>query len=700
MKKLHLVFLWHMHQPYYRDDADGVFHMPWVFLHAVKDYYEIPAYLKEYKGIKQTFNVVPSLLEQLDDYRDPSVEDTFIKLLSREPSELSSEEKSTLIPQLFMANYSNMIAPFRRFAELYSRKSRGSMFDSPDKLFNAEEILDLEVLYLLSWTGNFFRREYPVVAELIEKGRGYSQDDKTKLIEALCDSVGRIVPLYKELMEKGVIEVSVTPYYHPILPLLIDLESAKEALPEISMPAASNAFEDDYKWHVVEALKYYENIFGRRAEGMWPAEGSISEAAAETFAANGVEWIASDEDVLAGSMETNLTLSENRKLLYRRHYYERNGRRINIYFRDKILSDLIGFTYSGWEPERAADDFIQKLRVIYDSMDDSPLVPVILDGENAWEYYKENGEPFFRALYKRLEETEWLDTVTMSEGVRLSDVPENRLDKIRAGSWIYGDFTTWLGHSEKNEAWRLLSEARKAVNYTDDKERIEKAMREIHIAEGSDWFWWFGDDHFSLQSDLFDKLFRNHLKNVYDAVGVKPPADLFIPIKKSHKSGIVRKPNYFLSPVVDGQVTSFFEWLSAGEFDLKFDAGAMHASSSSLKKLYYGWDENCLYLRVEGELASIMERGRELEIEITIDDVKIFRIPLAGGSGQTEEGVFYHFGRIAEVGVPFTSIFKDSWKRLYLVLRVKDGEDIVERAPLYNMVEIDVTEDFEDDWIV
>jgi alpha-amylase/alpha-mannosidase (GH57 family) len=699
MKKLNLIFLWHMHQPFYKDGHNGSYHMPWVFLHAIKDYYEIPRYLKDYKGIRQTFNLVPSLLVQLKDYESVDVDDVFIKTLLKEPSALSSEEKCGHIPQLFMANFGNMIHPLRRYVELYSKNSRSSMFDNPDQLFSNEEILDLQVLYLLSWTGNYIRRDYPFISELIKKGTRFTQEEKARLLETLCESVKRIVPLYRELQEAGSIEVSCTPFYHPILPLLIDLDSAKEALPDISMPSAFGDFGSDAQFHVREAVKYYENTFGRKPNGMWPAEGSISRRAAVAFMENDIHWIASDEDVLSGSSGVKLSLSPNRTFLYNRHYFEENGKRINIFFRDKILSDLVGFTYSGWNAEKAADDFIHKLKVIYDATEGSCMVPVILDGENAWEYYPDNGELFFRALYERLEKEKWINTLTMSEAVNLHDVPEYRLENIRAGSWIYGNFTTWLGHSEKNEGWRLLSMTRSAVQKEKEPAKREKAMREIHIAEGSDWFWWFGDDHFSLQSDMFDKLFRGYLINAYNILELEVPQELYIPVKRTHKSGLTKKPNCHISPVTDGEVTSFFEWLGAGEFDLKFDSGAMHASSNVLRKLYFGYDDKALHLRLEGDISHLPDKGYSLDIELMGDENLHIVLPLKSGVHHSDNGAVCAFGRLLEVALPHDLLPAGSG-RIYLVFRLCVNGDVAERAPLYNMVEVDLTDNFEDDWIV
>jgi alpha-amylase/alpha-mannosidase (GH57 family) len=699
-KKLNLLFLWHMHQPYYKDGLNGTYHMPWVFLHAVKDYYELPRYLKDYKGIRQTFNLVPSLLTQLKDYETPDVDDIFIKTMLKEPATLTVEERSGLLTQLFLANFANMITPFKRYAELYSKNSRNGIFEDKEKHFSDNEILDLQVLYLLSWTGVFFRQEYPFIAQLIEKGANYTQEEKLELIKTLCDAVKKVVPFYKQLEDEGLIEVSSTPFYHPILPLLLDLDSAKEALPDISMPSVVGNFGTDPARHIDESVRLHEAIFGHKPKGMWPAEGSISQKAAELFASKGIKWIASDEDVLAGSLGENFSISEQRKHLYRKHYYSANGKKIHIFFRDKILSDLIGFTYSVWDAEKAADDFLSKLKTLYDSNDESIIVPVILDGENAWEYYPENGEKFFRALYSRFEKSTWINTITMSEAIKLQTVPEIELTKIRAGSWIYGDFTTWLGHREKNEAWRLLSITRQVIEKETDPTKKERAMKEIMIAEGSDWFWWFGDDHFSLQADVFDKLFRGYLINVYKILELNIPQELYIPVKRSYKSGLVRKPKYYLSPVTDGEVTSFFEWLSAGEFDLKFDAGAMHASSNILKKLYFGYDDKCLYLRIEGDFQNILNKGYSLHIEVTGSTNAKFILPInEGNQTDHETGISFAIGHIFEAALPHNSL-PENIGRVYLVFRLCRNGDIVERAPLYNMVEVVLTDDFDDDWIV
>jgi alpha-amylase/alpha-mannosidase (GH57 family) len=310
-------------------------------------------------------------------------------------------------------------------------------------------------LYLLAWTGVFWRNE-KLPAELITKGYGFTEEDKQRLIEFFAKMIRTIIPLHRDMAERGMIEISTTPMFHPILPLLADFSSAKEAMPHAAMPNVGNGFGDDYKWHISAAIDYHTETFGSRPMGSWPSEGSVSALVADEYINNGFRWIASDEDILARSLERGIKEYPGRKDLYKQYYREKDGRRINIYFRDKALSDLVGFTYSTWNADAAVDDFLGKLRDIYDNCEFSPHVSVILDGENAWEYYYKNASVFFEKLYKKLAETDWIVTQTMSAAIdETYDTPALRLDRLASGSWIYGNFQIWCGHHEKNRGYRV-----------------------------------------------------------------------------------------------------------------------------------------------------------------------------------------------------------------------------------------------------
>lgn len=693
MKKLRLCFLWHMHQPYYKDDIDGSYQMPWVYLHGLKDYYELPYYHSIY-NLKGTYNLVPSLLVQLKDYEATDVSDIFLRLMLKNTAELTSEEKNILIPQLFMANYKNMVKPLRRYKELYDRKGDTDVFDSARINYSEDELTDMEVLYLISWCGVFTREGSELISRLIKKGRHFTQQEKLQLIDELAKFTREIVPLYKSLQKSGKIEVATTPFYHPILPLLLEPKSAKEALPGITMASIATDFSEDARYHVAEAVEYYKKEFGSKPKGMWPAEGSISEKSAALFSENGISWIASDEDVLAGSIGVDLRDNKNRDILYKKHVFNSAGGDINIFFRDKELSDLIGFTYSGWDTEKAVEDFMEKLSEIYDMCDFPPIVPVILDGENAWEFYGNNAYDFFTLLYSRLSSCNWIETMTMSEAAA-SDTPEHRPKKIRAGSWIYANFTTWMGHQEKNDAWKLLSDVHKRFHTKKDSlKETEQIQKELYITEGSDWFWWYGDDHFSLQSDTFDKLFRGHIANIYTLMGEKIPADVTKPIKRSHRTGMIKKPAALLSPALDGRVTSFYEWIGAGKFDLKFDSGAMTASGNTLGMLYFGYDSEYLYLRIDGSFGHVLNMDYTLEAEITTDKTRTFSFKLSDNQAPdccTKE-VFEAAVKLSELG--------RKPEHADVHFRLKKGRTVVETAPLYNTVQIDFTDDFGRDWIV
>ena len=698
MKKLYLTILWHQHQPYYKDDGDGSYHMPWVYLHALKDYYEMARHVEEAGKVKVVFNYVPSLLIQLEDYISPKVPDVFLAELRKNVKLLTAEERLFVADRCFMANTENMIRPLRRFSELYDIQAGASGNKS---VFSDQELLDLEVMYILSWCGEYMRREDSHVAYLLEKGSCFTEEEKLHLLDCACLWIKKIKEIHKELHNKGLAEISCTPYFHPILPLLTDISCAKESCVDMAMPDVDGDLSPDADWHLYEGLKEFEKQFGFKACGMWPAEGSISQKTAKKYAEAGVGWIASDEEVLGNSLHLSMKNKSDRHILYKRHFQIHDGNKLNVFFRDKELSDLIGFTYSSWNETDAVNDFIGQLKRIYDSVDFSPHVSVILDGENAWEYYKNNGFHFFKALYERIGSTDWIETQTFSQAAQNHAVPEEMLPNIVAGSWIMGNFRIWIGHEEKNRAWEMLSRTRRVMmkhidSVSDDVK--EKVYKELHAAEGSDWFWWFGDDHFTIQADVFDRLFRTHLINIRRLLNQDVPPELFRPIKRSARTGILRKPVDFISPTVDGRITDFYEWRSGGIFDLKSDAGSMHAGGGDLKKLLYGFDKNNLYLALDSDFREAS--NTTLEIEILSDTgcgCEIFRIEL--GKDAKAQGVTVAVGSIFEVAIPIKENWR-SWKNLCLSLRLKRGDTVIEKAPLYSSAEIDISRDFEEEWLI
>jgi alpha-amylase/alpha-mannosidase (GH57 family) len=503
--------MWHMHQPDYRD-ANGIMQMPWVFLHAIKDYYDMPWMMARHDGLKATFNITAPLIEQLKLYYNGAVKsDKFLSFWVAAPETLSEANRLWVIKLCKSTQFETMVKPFERYVELYKQEH-----------FNNSELIDLEMLFMLSWCGVYLRGHSQVVKDLIAKGRDYSHDDKTVLLNELSDFTSHIFEYYSQLHKDGKIALMSTPLNHPILPLLIDMNNALVANPSTNLPKEYISLRDDAIKQVQRAKELFNDTFGFMPEGFWPAEGAVDKKSVELLKSCGIKYIATDEEILFKSINTN-----QRSNLYMPYDY--NG--MCIGFRDHYLSDLIGFTYRHQKPNEASLDFMSELLKI-EQNNPHATVFVILDGENAWEFFENNGYDFFDALYKNLQNSTWCKTMNMDEIYKL---PKKKLDTLAPGSWIHGEFGTWVGHSEKTRAWELIYLAKRDYErHKDDldKETKEKINDHFLAAECSDWFWWYGDDHYTEFGAEFDELFRNHLITIYDLMGITPHSDMFIPIIK------------------------------------------------------------------------------------------------------------------------------------------------------------------------
>ena len=612
---LYVTILWHMHQPYYKDPDKGEYILPWTYLHAVKDYYDMAAIVDETaEGIRVVFNLVPSLLDQLLDYASATAVDPFLRRGGMSPADMGEEDRLFVLENFFSANRQRMIEPNPRYLELFHLADAGQGGNKGKRLrsFRDQDILDLQVWFYLSWTGEAARRRYPELQQLVIKGKNFTPADKALLFAKQREILGGIIPLYRKLHDEGKAELAVSPYFHPILPLLCDTNSARTALPQIKLPARRFLHPEDARGQVKSAIASFERILGFSPAGMWPSEGSISDEALAIISQCGLEWVASDEDVLLRSLSGGL--GHLREELYHPYSFLGQGDELRIFFRDHGLSDLIGFTYSQWEPVRAVDDFLSRISDIRANVPGSRVVSIILDGENAWEYYSDNGYDFLKRLYKGIIDTEGVVPTTFSEII--SKVPARKtLRHVHPGSWINSDYGIWIGHPEENRAWELIERAREtavreypllgsllAGNEVDEEnaETLREVCKSIHAAEGSDWFWWYGDDHFSPYGDRFDLLFRRHLMNVYRLLKLDIPPELFEPIKKESSSGLVREPADLLSPVIDGLVTGYFEWLAAGLYDLTRQFSAMHAAESLMQSFFFGFDQRSFFFRIDG----------------------------------------------------------------------------------------------------
>jgi alpha-amylase/alpha-mannosidase (GH57 family) len=630
---LHIAFLWHMHQPCYRDPFSGVYTLPWVRLHGVKDYLDMVRIVGEFPSMKQTFNVVPSLIEQLNDYIENGASDKYLALTLKAPSDLTHEERVFIVEYFFLANWDTMIKPYPRYYELllkrgmrYSRNDLGRTI----RYFSDQDLRDLQLLFNLVWIDPMFRESNPLLKELIEKGRDYTEEDKRQVIDTQLDILKRIIPEYRKLAASGQIEISVSPYYHPILPLLWDTDCAKISMPWAKLPKKRFSHPEDAIYQIRSGMEFCEKTFGFKPVGMWPSEGSVSEEVAAAISSEGIKWIATDEEVLARSLSKSLRSSEGYVLdsqaLYRPYQYAG----LSLFFRDHGLSDEIGFVYSGWPAEKAVDDFIGKLSHIRESLPGGRpfVVPIILDGENAWEYYQNDGQDFLRALYGALGRDRRFKTVTMSEFINEFG-PGEKLEKLHPGSWISGDFHVWIGHEEDNLSWDYLSQTRDdlaAFARANTAADLSEAWKALYAAEGSDWNWWYGDEHSSDTAKEFDELFRNYLMKVYQVIGKDVPANLYEPILLEDRNidpdSAIKG---FIYPKIDGAVTSYFEWCNSGHVEVKRGGGSMHKADSVISDLYYGFDRDNLYIRMDPAVP-FDQFGEEIAFCVELISSSSFRI--------------------------------------------------------------------------
>ncbi len=704
MKKIRLAFLWHMHQPYYKDDMQNEYKMPWVFLHAIKDYYELPYYLSKFKSIKATFNLVPSLIEQLEEYEKGFINDSFLSSVKKEVSLLTPKEKLSLCETLFFANLKTMIHPLARYRQLHAKKTSYKDTQSFADSIGSDEILDLEVLFLLSWCSNALRENSTIVQNLIKKAQNFSEFDKAELFAELFAFLGKIIPFYKKLQDEGKIEVATTPFYHPILPLLLDKNAAKEADRNAQTPKIFANFRSDALVHVEMSIAKYEETFGKKPNTFWPSEGSVSKEVLELLSKAGVKYVGADEDVLFKSLESRYRFD-----IYKRYTVGKENT-IGVLFRDKAISDLVGFTYSGKDAKESVADFIGRLKELYHSIGFEAVVPIILDGENAWEYYEHNAKDFFETLYMELEKLDWCETLTFSEVFAAKHIESSRIETIKPGSWIYGTFSTWMGHEEKNRAWELLSETKIAFDEVKgalDAASLKVAQKELMVAEGSDWFWWYGDDHYTPQANEFDELFRKHLLNVFRIIGKAPPARLFESINKTKAPKVKQKPKNYIAPIIDGKMTDFYEWLGAGSVDLDTEFSAMDSSGFHFEKLYWGFDEENIYFAISGKFAELIDSGYDLCVELVSSKAIKIKVPFsskkykmdcveAGIGGYTQSSV----GEVFELSLPKSCLECGCDKLLEASFEIQKSGKVIEKAPLYGSLQLEVNEKFLEDWYI
>jgi alpha-amylase/alpha-mannosidase (GH57 family) len=721
-----------MHQPYYKDPETGTYILPWVRLHAIKDYVALPRIFREFPAVRHTFNLVPSLLIQLRDYVENGAEDMFLALSRKNSLDLTRDEEEFLLRNFFSAFPPTMILPQPRYADLYARREAArAAIGKPGAPggFGSSEYTDLMTLFNLTWFHPMLREEDGELSRLWRKGRGYTEREKAYVLDRQVDVMGAAIPEYRKLQEDGG-ELSSTPMYHPILPLLVDTKAAQDALPGAPLPETPFAYPEDALEQLARGRQTFRSLFGSYPDGMWPSEGSISPATMDLAAGASFRWAATDEALLSKAFAGKPVLRNADGVpsepdwLYRPYRANTPSGSLDLFFRDHHLSDLIGFEYSRWGSSEAVNNFIHKISMIGDKLSSLPsgkrkksyVIPVILDGENAWEYFYDSGRLFLRGLMDRLGKLgPNISCTTFSQALQHIDYVED-LAVVPTGSWIDGTFNIWIGHEEDRKAWSMLSKARALWQIRRDHAagpagaippELERAREHLFVAEGSDWCWWYGDDHFTPHAAEFDRLFRNHLKAAYREMGEDSPDSLDIPIIRTDRmpaiNNVLASPRIYIRPRINGSVTSYFEWSAATRYIPNPGFGTMHrAGHGILSCLYYGFDESRIFLRadfvdlvfqsspsIEAEFL-FPSKNLKLSLSIGVPDRTLgFTTGPIGDSAQEDESVAAPeaiqaaFHKVLEIGIPFRELGCEHDERIDFFLTLAAEGMIGERWPMY-----------------
>lgn len=566
-KKLYLCLYWHMHQPDYRDYLSGEFVLPWTYLHAIKDYTDMVYHIEQNPKAKVSFNYVPVLLDQLEEYarqsRDGQVSDPLLRLLkAQDLNAITDQQRQLILDSCFRSNHEKMVQPFPHYQQLHEIYGKLKEAESINYV-SGHYLADLLVWYHLAWMGESLRRDKPLVAAMMTKGHGFTLEDRCQLFDFICKTIVELIPRYRALVKKGQIEISTTPHYHPILPLLLDFNSAREASPEMALPETRRYPGGTARAHrhVESAVETHTARFGKKPAGVWPAEGGVSQPALMLLAQQGFHWAATGEGVLSNSLRKyhgDQALYADKRHLYKPYRISEDKNSILCFFRDDHLSDKIGFEYAKWHSDNAVQDFVYQLEKIYERFPEgeTPVVSIILDGENAWEYYPYNAYYFMTLLYKTLSDHPFIEMATFSEVAQqcnptvtadkkpLGDaniVPPSLAGMV-AGSWVYGTFSTWVGDPAKNRAWDLLCDVKQKYDLVMASGVLKPdeqaaAERQLGDCEGSDWFWWFGDYNPSASVQSFDLLYRRNLTNLYRLLKLPVPEILSQSISKGGGEG-------------------------------------------------------------------------------------------------------------------------------------------------------------------
>lgn len=656
-----VVFLWHMHQPYYVDPAARVATMPWVRLHAVKGYLDMISVIEDFPRVRANFNLTPVLLLQIKELNEGKIRDLWLDWSRMPAAALDEETKFALLENFFKIHWDHLVKPFPRYWELLNK--RGLTFYRDDvrrglRYFSTQEFLDLQTWFNLAWCGYSAERLYPELTQLKRKGRNFTEEEKQRVLDIHMEILGSLIGKYRAAEERGQAELTTTPFFHPILPLIYDSSFAARSLPGRKFPQRFS-WPEDAAAQLTLAVEQHAGLFGKAPRGLWPSEGSIAPELIPLMQRSGIEYFCSDEENLFNTLKRDpafqgrtvdhLELFQGWRVAY-------DGASVNALFREKPLSDFIGFMAAKNDPQAAATHLLFHLRHIAELVPkETGVIPLILDGENAWETFADGGEGFLRGVYAGIEsDSSRLHSCTIEDYLR-HHPPQKQLTTLHTGSWIGSNFDIWIGEEEENRAWDLLGKTRtflqEKINAgTLTPEQHATAMREIYAAEGSDWFWWYGPDFSTENDSLFDSLFRQHLRNVYTLCGAVAPAALDVPISSRRAEPLYTVPERLISPSLNGG-ESFFDWLGAGSYTPGSEQGAMYRTERLISRVQFGNNEEMFFIRVDlrkrATAELVVQFHQPVECQV--------RIPLAGvRKSFVHTGVqLAEFGPVVEVPLAF-----------------------------------------------
>ena len=707
---LKVVFLWHMHQPYYVDPLERVALMPWVRIHAVKGYLDMIDAARANRNVKMCFNFTPVLVRQLLEFSEGSVRDLWGDWARKHSAELTSEDRFHILDNFFKINHHTLIDPFPRYRQLLEMRGReGSprQMKAAVSVFSEQDMRDLQTWYNLAWCGFSAEKRFPELTELKAKGSNFSEEEKNRVMDIHYEIIDLVLDLYRDAQADGQIEITTTPYFHPIMPLVYDTDFGKRAMPDREFPERLSA-PDDVRAHLRLAQQQHEKVFGKPARGLWPSEGSVAPELIPLFQEAGIEYFCTDEDNLFRSLSADPALKDHKVdhlELFQPWQCVHGESSVGALFRERPLSDFIGFNAARNSAADAVGYLLHHLEHLADVANTSdPVATLALDGENAWEAFPDGGEEFLNGLYQSIEQSDKLVTATMGEIFDASN-PEQQaqVHTLHTGSWISANFDIWICDAEENAGWERIRETREfLVAYLAENE-VEPEIKAqvwdaIYAAEGSDWFWWYGPDFQTDCDMLFDLLFRKHLQRVYILLGQDPPGALEIPIQQVHEEvhAAITPPRDFIVPIVGGEQEGFYEWMGAGHFDVSQQQTAMFQSDRVLQGFYYGFSRTHLYVRADfmGEFPDRIEftfvKPTVLKVVAQSGDAGHEILVAKGKSGKLEklEDAAIAWEQRLEWSIPFDALgWQPPIAEIAMEISVQVGELETERYPERGLLE-------------